>query len=267
MPGRKPSRTRRARGLPELSPSDWKSPPAEVLASPADVDVWRIDLERAAGSIPGMDATLAEAERDRAGRFVFDGDRERFLAAHGVLREILARYLRRDPAGILFRTTGYGKPSLEAGSAPDPDDLRFNLSHSGDRALCAVTREREIGVDIEKIRNDFSVYELAERFFSPAEVAALRALPENSLREGFFTCWTRKEAFIKARGEGLSIPLDSFDVTVGPGSPARLLAVRGAQEAARWTIRELPAGSGYVAAVAVEGEDDFRVRCFDWSPR
>lgn len=242
----------------------WSDPPPDASVSPADVDVWRIGLARDAASLATLWATLSEEERGRAERFVFPADRDRFLASHGALREILGRYLRCDPGRIAFRTTEYGKPFL----APDSGSLRFNLSHSGDQALFAVTRSRQIGVDIERLREDFDVYEIADRFFSPGEVAALRALPQASLREGFFTCWTRKEAYIKARGEGLSMPLDRFDVSVAPGSEARLLAARGDPAAAEgWTLRAIDPGEGYVAALAVEGASRFEVRSFDWSPR
>lgn len=244
----------------------WSDPPADPSVSPTDVDIWRVGLERNAASLSALRATLSEEERGRAERFVFPTDRDHFLAARGALRGILARYLRTDPARIAFRTTEYGKPFLETESAPASESLRFNLSHSGDRALCAVTRAREIGIDVERVRQDFDVYEIADRFFSRAEVASLRALPEASLREGFFTCWTRKEAYIKARGEGLSMPLDSFDVSLEPGSPARLLSVRGEGGGANWALREILPGPGYVAAVAVGGPDDFRVRAYEWGP-
>ena len=245
----------------------WRDPPADSSVTSTEIDIWRIGLTRDPPSLSLLRATLSPDETERADRFVFPGDRDRFLGARGALREILGRYLRREPAQVAFGTTDYGKPFLGAASIADSHGLRFNLSHSGDLALCAVTRGREIGVDIERLREDFEVFEVADRFFSRPEVDALRALPEASLREGFFTCWTRKEAYIKARGEGLSMPLDRFVVSVAPGSEARLLSSQedtgGSEE---WTLRALDPGEGYVAALAVEGAGPFELRCFDWSP-
>lgn len=243
----------------------WSDPPPDASVSPADVDIWRIGLGPDPALRSSLRSNLSQNERGRAERFVFAEDRDRFIIAHGALRAILGRYLRTHPTDIAFGETNYGKPFLEANCGRDADSLRFNLSHSGDQALCAVTRSREIGVDIEQVREDFDVYEIADRFFSPGEVAALRALPQASLREGFFTCWTRKEAYIKARGEGLSMPLDRFEVSVAPGSEARLLSARGeAAGAPEWALRAFDPGEGYVAALAVEGARHFEVRYFDW---
>jgi 4'-phosphopantetheinyl transferase len=145
--------------------------------------------------------------------------------------------------------------------------LSFNLTHSHQLALYAVTRRREIGVDLEYVRADFADEQIAERFFSPREVAALRTVPENLLKEAFFHCWTRKEAYVKAKGEGLSIPLDQFDVSLAPGEPALLLSTRDdPQEADRWSLQALFPGSGYVAALAVEGRT-WRLKCWQWLAR
>ncbi len=151
-----------------------------------------------------------------------------------------------------FAYTTYGKPLLadETGAS----GLRFNLTHSHGLALLAVTRGREIGVDVERIRDNLEGEKLAERFFSPREVAALRSLPPELRREAFFHCWTRKEAYIKAVGKGLSLPLDQFDVTLHPGEPAALLATRhDSEEAQRWSMRSLAPGEGYVGALARRG--------------
>jgi 4'-phosphopantetheinyl transferase len=180
--------------------------------------------------------------------------------ARGSLRTILGAYLRKDPVQLSFTYSRYGKPGLA--DEDDANAVNFNLSHANELALIAVTRERGIGVDIEFIRPEFATEEIAERFFSKNEVAALRALPREAQSEAFFNCWTRKEAYIKAMGEGMSMPLDQFHVSLEPGSAAALLGnLRDAQEVSRWSLRELAPGAGYVAAVAVEG-NDWQLRCW-----
>jgi 4'-phosphopantetheinyl transferase len=144
------------------------------------------------------------------------------------------------------------------------DELRFNVSHSHGLALYAVTRRRKIGIDIERVRPISGPEQLAARFFSAGENAELCALPEHVKHEAFFNCWTRKEAYVKARGEGLSLPLNQFDVSLNPGEPARLLRVeRDPQEAARWSLQGLTPAPGYVAALAVEGHG-WRLACWEW---
>lgn len=237
---------------------------SEAMACPTnEVHVWRASLV----SRPDRHLlwqVLSEEERSRAGRFVFDRDREHFVVARGLLRRLLGRYLDRDPASIEFRYSAFGKPELSGALAAE--GFRFNLSHSGGLALYALAREREIGVDIEQFRDNLDEMEIAERFFSRAEVAALRALPPSAENKGFFTCWTRKEAYIKAKGEGLSTPLDRFDVSLAPGQPARLLMTREApEERERWSLREIDPGPGYTAAIAVEGHD-WKLRLWRESP-
>ena len=178
-------------------------------------------LDQTQSQIQSFLHTLAADEQARAERFHFERDREHFIVARGVLRAILGRYLNRAPERLSFCYGAHGKPALagEAGA----DAIRFNVSHSHGVALYAVTRGREVGIDLERIRFDLAVLEIAERFFSRREVATLRTLPTEAQRQAFFRCWTRKEAYIKARGEGLSLPLDQFDVSLAPGEPAALL--------------------------------------------
>jgi 4'-phosphopantetheinyl transferase len=174
------------------------------------------------------------------------------VVARGLLRAILGRYLGCSPADVRFCYGPRGKPALN--DARGGEALRFNLSHSRGIALYAVTRGREVGVDVEAIRPEVEIASVARRVFSPSERATLHSLPPELQSEAFFNGWTRKEAFIKATGEGLARPLDEFDVSIAPGEPARLLATQpDADEAARWTLRELLPGPGYRAAVAVEG--------------
>jgi 4'-phosphopantetheinyl transferase len=205
-----------------------------------------------------LEQSLSPDELERAGRFRFPKDRAHFVAAHGALRHILAGYLECRPAELRFSYGASGKPALAPGWGADT--LRFNLSHSHGLALCAVALSREVGVDLEFVRPLLGDSAIPERFFSPAEVLALRALPAESQPEAFFNCWTRKEAYIKARGEGLSIPLDSFEVSLAPGEPAALVK---APDRSRWSLRALVPAPGYVAAVVAEG-DDWRLRLFNW---
>jgi 4'-phosphopantetheinyl transferase len=209
--------------------------------------------------------TLSPDEIERADRFNFQRDREHFIVARGALRAILGSYLCSDPASLRFGYTHYGKPYLMNDSL-DPD-FRFNVSHSNSLGLVCITRGREIGVDVEWIREGISREGIAERFFSAAEVKALRELPERLQDQAFFNCWTRKEAFVKAKGEGLSIPLNEFVVSLAPNEPAVLLSVIGlAQETSRWIFHQLFPGDGYVAVVAVEDGNSPRPQCWEWQP-
>jgi 4'-phosphopantetheinyl transferase len=193
---------------------------------------------------------LDDAERGRAARFVFEPDRRRFIVSHALLRTVLGRFLNQPPGSLRFTTGFRGKPRL----VDPPVDLRFNLSHAGERALIAVALGREVGVDIEQTRA-IDALALATRFFAAGETAALRALPESEQPAAFLRCWTRKEAFIKALGDGLHFPLSQFEVSLVPddGSRQLLQASHGAGDpAARWRIVPLPVDDGYTAALAAE---------------
>lgn len=233
----------------------WLIPPVDVQLDSRRVDVWRVFLDLKPDPVQRMESTLSADELQRAAKFHFDKDRRRYLAAHASLRGILARYLQCKPRVLKFSANEYGKPFLPEHS------VEFNLSHSGDYALIAVARGRKVGVDIELIREDIELENLAARYFSPREVSELTALSPEQRTRGFFKCWTRKEAYIKAQGLGLSLPLDSFDVSLG--EPAALRATHpNADEAARWSLRSLEVESNYAAALAVEG-DGLEVRCWD----
>jgi 4'-phosphopantetheinyl transferase len=240
----------------------WRSPPAELTLSSAEVHVWRARLDPAASCVECLRGTLSADELQRAARFHFARDRRRFTVARGVLRDILGRYLRVPPSEPEFRYSAYGKPALADGA--DAPWLRFNVSHSHEVALFAVTCGREVGVDIEYLGREIRGEEIAERFFSARERADLRALPAEVKHEAFFNCWTRKEAYIKAHGEGLSLPLDQFDVSLAPGEPAALLATRSdPREALHWSLQALTPGPDYVAALAVEGQG-WHLSCWQW---
>jgi 4'-phosphopantetheinyl transferase len=228
-----------------------------------DVHVWRIALEVSDLLLARLREILADDERRRAERFHFEKDRRHFIAGRGALRVLLAGYLACRPEEVRFAYSNYGKPRLA--DKDNASDLRFNLTHSHGLALLAVTRGRDIGIDVEHLRDmERDGEPLAERFFSPRETAVLRSLPPEQRREAFFHCWTRKEAYIKANGKGLSLPLDQFDVTLRPGEPAMLLATQhDPDEVQRWSIQNLNLGEGYVGALTVEGHS-WRLWCGDW---
>jgi 4'-phosphopantetheinyl transferase len=240
----------------------WGFPPATIILGGNEVHVWRASLDDLTQQRDSFLHTLAADERTRAERFYFQRDRDRFINARGVLRAILGLYLNRAPKSLSFCNSSHGKPSLACESGGDA--IRFNVSHSHGVALYAFTRGREIGIDLEFIRCDLEAEQIADRFFSRSEIGTLRALPLSLRKYAFFLCWTRKEAYIKARGEGLSIPLDQFDVSLTPGEPAELLtALPDSDEALRWSLEELTVGSGYAAALAVEGRG-WILRCWQW---
>ena len=213
---------------------------------PGDVHVWKIELDQPADEFRAM---LSADERERASRFRVERGADRYVVGRGALRILLGRYTGASPETLVFRYNGFGKPELTG------SDVCFNLSHSHEIALIAAARGRAVGVDVERIREQVMIERIAERFFAPAEARAIAALPQDRQALAFFNCWTRKEAWIKARGEGLSIPLNSFEVTLAPGEPARLVATRpDEEEASRWTLRGLECGPEFAAALAVAGK-------------
>jgi 4'-phosphopantetheinyl transferase len=215
-----------------------------------EAHIWLADLE----SLPLFENwrdILSRDEAERASRFHFDRDRQHFITCRALLRILLGNYLDLAPAAVVFRYSLHHKPSLAVPSS----DIRFNLSHSGEKGVFAFIRGRELGVDIEQIRHDFETQSVAERFFSSAEREALARIPPEMSHEAFFHCWTRKEAFVKAKGDGLFLPLDQFDVSLGPGEPAQLLETRpNIEERDRWSLCALEVGSQYAGALVVEGK-------------
>jgi 4'-phosphopantetheinyl transferase len=203
-------------------------------------------LDQPGSVVAELRGLLAADELARADRFRMDRGRERYIVGRGALRTLLGRYTGVAPERLTFAYNEFGKPEI-AGC-----EVCFNLSHSHGVALAAVTRGRAIGVDIEQIREQVIREKIAARFFSPEEARALAALPPEQQAQGFFNCWTRKEAWIKARGQGLLIALNSFEVTLVPGEAARLVATRpDSEEAGRWSIQALECEPGFAAAVAV----------------
>jgi 4'-phosphopantetheinyl transferase len=214
-----------------------------------EVHVWRASLERPEETVARMRRVLAEDERLRADRFRFERDRSRYIVGRALLRGLLGHYLDTAPEDLTFEYGEFDKPTLSGGPW-------FNLSHSGSVALYAFSNAGEIGVDVERDDADLTRECIAERFFSPAEVSVLRSLPPGDQPRAFLACWTRKEAFIKARGDGLSLALDSFDVTLAPDAPAALLRTAWcSEEPGRWHMQDLSNHqAGYIAAVALRGQ-------------
>jgi 4'-phosphopantetheinyl transferase len=208
------------------------------------IDVYWLDIDAEGVDDAGYRVFLSAEECDRASRFRFERDARRYIVRRGHLRQLLARYLDCIPSRIQFVSNPFGKPSVAA------SDLRFNLSHSHGMALFAIARGREVGCDIEQCDPQFASEQIPERFFSLHEVRALRMLAQRDQTQAFFNCWTRKEAYVKARGCGLSLPLDSFDVSLVPGEPAALL--HGCEG---WSVRSLAPVTGYQAAVVAQGSD------------
>ena len=226
-----------------------------------ELHLWLAELDVADDELALVKQPLSADERERAGRFRFEHDRRHYTVARGVLRILLGHYTNRRPESIQFTYNAHGKPALV-----DNQLCRFNVSHSHGLAVYGFAVDREIGVDIERIRPDFAGMDIAQRFFSPTEVAALGRVPEAARTKAFFNCWTRKEAFIKAKGLGVFLGLHTFAVTLAPAEEPALLSHDADPDAAeRWTMFELPAPDGFVAAAAVEG-GEITPRYWKWDP-
>jgi len=221
--------------------------PDRPALTPEDVHVVRICLDV---PIAGAAELLDEDERRRAGKFVFERDRRRFTIAHAWLRIILGRCLEKTPESLPFVVGPYGKPAL----ADAAIDLRFNLSHAGERAIVALALGHDVGVDIEEER-PIDVLELADRFFAPEESEALRGIHPSEQTRAFYRCWTRKEAFINVLGAGLSFPLHEFEVSItDDDAPQLLRSCRAAPDMLRgYRVAHLASESGYAAAIAATG--------------
>lgn len=216
------------------------------------IRVWRADLDRPGRETATLGEFLSADERARADRFRFDRDRRRFTVARGLLRVLIGRTLGVPAGEVAFSYGTRGKPSLRW---PAGSGLEFNLSHSHGMALFATSAGRAIGIDLEYQRVEFDFRGIAGRFFTAGEFGRIQALPDDAeQRSAFFRGWARKEAFLKARGDGLWLGLDQFEVSIDPEAPARLVHTAwDPDEARRWTLHDLDAASGFAAALAVEG--------------
>ncbi len=238
--------------------------PQGYAVTPCDVHVWMGRLGSGRAHVEAMSEILSPDERQRAERFHFQADRERLVVGRALARIVLGHLLDIRSDEIQFCYNDFGKPSLAP--AQNSADFQFNVSHSGDIVLFAVTARRAVGVDVEQIRENLEVDAIAARFFSTRERADLAAVAADQRCAAFFACWSRKEAFIKAGGVGLLRGLDSFDVSLKPDEPAMLLQTRpDPTEAGRWVIRDLDVGPRYKAALAVEGSI-CELKTLDWRP-
>lgn len=240
---------------------DWSFPRTTPTLERNEVHVWRASLPGDSSDLRRFESVLADDETERAGRFIYERDRDRFIAAHGILRELLGRYISCAPQIIKFEYGPHGKPAV-AGIGSQPA-ISFNLSHSHMLGLIVVAREREVGIDVELLRPDFGGEKIGNRYFSAKEMDELSSLPGELRTEGFFLCWTRKEAYVKARGDGLHLPLHSFSVSLAPDKPATLSSA----DQSRWSMESFVpsfvAEPRYVAAVVAEGKD-WKSRYFAW---
>jgi len=236
-------------GLARTSAISWKVRPDCLRITEREVHVWRADLSADKNAQERLLAFLSEEEKARAERFFFNRDRQYWATCRGILREILGWYLDQHPGSLEFVREPGGKPRLGEVHQGGVPPIKFNVSHSNGLALVAVTLAQEVGIDVENVRAEIATAEIAERYFSLEEQAEFRSLPRELQTEAFFLCWTRKEAFVKARGQGLQTPLDSFTVSLTPGRPAVLHGT----DALRWHILSFHPAAQTVAAVVTEG--------------
>jgi 4'-phosphopantetheinyl transferase len=227
---------------PNMKDATWSEPQTWLAMAENDLHVWLANVPAARAHLAEFMAVLAPEERERAARFRFEQHRERSQIARGMLRLLLARYIEQEAGALRFTYNAHGKPELPGAG------VHFNTSHSGDYVVVGFTRTGAVGVDIEQVRGDIARRdEIAQRHFAPGEQAQLSALPERERARAFFDLWTRKEAFVKARGDGLFSGLDQFETLL---AEPRVLTVRGAP-AADWWMSELPAVADYAGAVVV----------------
>src|ERR1700744_2297083 len=216
-----------------------------------DVHVWTVPTKASDAVVAQFERVLSKDEAIRAARFRFSHLQDSFVITRGVLRHLLGHYLSLDPARICFSYGDKGKPAVASAG-----NLQFNLTHSGGIAAVAFTPDCQLGIDMEHIRPVEEMQQIADRNFSAEEAAELMLLPENEREPAFFRCWTRKEAYIKAIGDGLSCALDSFQVTLLPNMPPRLIHIGGDRVAAEmWSLHDLCLATDYASALAYRGRE------------
>ena len=237
----------------------WSPAPANSVLPRDEVHVWCASLEQSTSQVQQLAKTLSPDEKLKADRFHFEQHRQRFIISRGVLRTILGWYTGIEPSQLQFCYGPYGKPALAIDTA---STLHFNLSHSDGVALYTLAYDRQLGIDIERLRPVSEIEQIAKRFFATREYEELRTFPLEQQREAFFRYWTLKEAYIKATGRGLSLPLDQFEVSLASGTAA-LTLLEDAQEADLWSLKELSIGHDYTAAIAVKG-DSWQLKCWQW---
>jgi 4'-phosphopantetheinyl transferase len=241
----------------------WCHPNVAYSLPAREVHVWGARLSSSTADLAKLRGSLSSEERQRADRFRSGHDRSRFVLGRIVARSVLGHCLQRPARDIQLTLDHWGKPVV---ATPPEAPLHFNISHSGDHILLALARDRRVGVDVEQVRETKDLNEIAARYFSKAEYLYLQTIPERMRTESFFRCWTVKEAYLKARGEGFKLPLDSFDVAFLPGEMPRLLETRfDPIDATRWCFRKLDLGSAYLAVLATEVGPELELKLWDWN--
>ena len=233
----------------------WKIPSDWPRLRDDEIHVWCVELD-AADEVSALAACLSEEERERASGLLSGTHQRRFVVARGMLRQLLGRYLGQDPGAVAFSRGAHGKPFLPEGG------LHFNVSHTHELALYAIARDREVGVDVEWMRPQVAHEQIAARFFSLEEQEALAQVPDVARQAAFYNIWTRKEAYVKARGDGIAAGLGTFAVSLGPEA-ALLRSDEGRAEVERWKLMALEPENGYVAALCGAGVD-WRMRGWRW---
>lgn len=242
--------------------SKWFPPPDPFKLEGNEVHVWAAGLDVKASSLQRFLQNLSADEYERAQKFSFRKGREHFIVGRGLARVILGRYLDIEPRDLRFLYGPHGKPGLE--NKVPGDELFFNMSHSNGLLLCAVTRSREIGIDLEYIRHEISPEQISERYFSTQEAEYLRAFPKHARERAFFTLWVRKEAYIKATGKGFSLPLDEFVVSPFSEEQVRFpKSPKNHHKTCNWSMRNLDVGPDYAAAIVVQGKCR-KLGCYQW---
>lgn len=241
---------------------NWLTAPLNLTLSKADVHIWRASLNQPKPVFDRLLRTLNREERTRFQRFRFQEDRAHFIVRRGILREVLGRYLKTSPQDVQFSYSHFGKPTLAAFHGNQ--SLDFSSSSASGLFLCAFTRERRIGIDLECVRPIQGMEAIARHFFSAGENEALERAPVNLRTEAFFNCWTRKEAFLKANGVGLIHDLDSFEVSVFPGEAPKILSINcDYQTGLPWSLISFAPAPDYLASICLGGHD-FEFRLFQW---
>lgn len=228
----------------------WISPTDDTFLIKNNLHIWKIVYPEINFKSNPISNVLHHDEIERANKFYFETDRKRFIVTRAFLKIIMAKILKISPNDIHFSFNKHGKPELEQ-NIP----IHFNISHSGDIGLIAVSDQGPVGIDVERYRKTMTSGKVAKRFFSADEVDTFLSLPEYQRQEGFFNCWTRKEAFIKALGLGLAMPLSNFSVTLKPGIPAQLLSVtHNNEKASDWLLKDIHMENNYAAAYAIKAK-------------
>ena len=243
---------------------NWSPPAGDISLGAAEVHVWMSRLSLPEAVLTKIGRWLSGDERERAARFRHDKHRNNFIVGRAMMRGVLGRYVDAEPDQMEFKYLAHGKPQLAGEHATS--HIEFNLSHSGDVALCAVTLGETVGVDVERVRDLRDMQGLANRFFSAHEARELDQEPSDRQLESFFRCWTRKEAYVKAIGQGITCPLDSFAVTLTADAPPQLLHIDEDETvAANWSMVTIMPQPYYVGALATPRQIT-ALRSWVWSP-